>query len=373
MNTINNNLNNIHYRNNSLNDSNINHQVNVQQPNINYLNNNYINTQFSDNSNILDSLKNKYLNRNNIVTNARFDEMNTDYGFSQKRKSASETLMLKYTHNQKVDEIKPKSESVLDSFLQKYSDENLNQVLEKRLSDKRLLTSIKESTQIEGMNLNTNVVLNNNLLDSSSLEVYKILSNQSNIQYNISNQSSLNNLNLKSSFDDQQLNLDVNSSIDFSNLEKSHHTSVNNNINTHIETVDDIVANSNKIIQNFEKNRDEIFENLNYIVEKTTENLLRAEKKKDEINEIQRIEDEFLPLSKKLENLKNLKLNIDEDLKKNFIRGQTNLTEKPNSDENYVEEDLSIKRHKVELIKIPKSGKFKKEISPIKNTNHTVK
>ena len=81
--------------------------------------------------------------------------------------------------------INDRAETVLDSFLNKYSNENLDKTLEKRMSDIKTFGLTKNDlTYSENIPLNTiyNNVNSSNLLDSSTFDALKFLNNQSNIQ-----------------------------------------------------------------------------------------------------------------------------------------------------------------------------------------------
>jgi hypothetical protein len=91
---------------------------------------------------------------------------------------------------------------------------------------------------------------------------------------------------------------------------------------------------------------------LNEIVEKTTEKIIEKENVKEKINDgIDLIEEEIIPISKRLENLKNLKNTIDLDLKRNIKKKLPKSEEKIERND----EKIQITKHRVELIKIPKS------------------
>ena len=161
-----------HYKSNSFNDSLLNKYQNIFMQN-NFKNNNdclqttninnNVTVENKDN-NIIESLKSKYLNKmSNFASTIneklnRYPEVNSDFNSSQGRKFGSDKMLLKNSLTQKVNQIlNQKSESVLDSFLEKYSDDNLNKGLEKRLTDVRLSPTKNDNTFIYELNSKTNL------------------------------------------------------------------------------------------------------------------------------------------------------------------------------------------------------------------------
>ncbi len=349
-------------------------RVNYSKPNDNIEAFKTITNRDMNNDNVIESLKSKYLNRTNNVIPSTKDtisqrtiNLNTVSLINTERRFTSDPIVSRHNYVQNT----IKSENVLDKFLQKYSDENINKDFEKRLNDTKHSPN-RINPEEQALKTIVNLSNNNNLFDSSSLEAIKILHNQSNIKYNISNESVVNNNNTnlrlsnEEEVEEEVKEENTNNLLEFSNLEKNSQNTSYNNKSYQIESINDIIASSSKIIENYEKTKNNIFENLNEIVEKTTEKIIEKdtikEKNKDEMDFI---EEEIVPISKRLENLKNLKNIIDSDLK-NSIKKKLPKTEEKigkNSHEKLVRNDekIQLTKQRVELIKIPKSKNLKKE------------
>ena len=127
------------------------------------------------------------------------------------RKYDLDNLLISLNQNAKRNFFQ-KFDCVLDGFLEKYSDENLQKVLEKRLNDVKSTHSKHDHTTLDLINIKVLMQkypnLKNNLVDSSFIEANKIVRSQSNIQYNLSNQSCRNLKNIKSRFDEKQLKIE---------------------------------------------------------------------------------------------------------------------------------------------------------------------
>ena len=216
-------------------------------------------------------------------------------------------------------EIKLKSQNVLDSFLQKYSEENITKGFHKRLKDVNL-TSKFQSSHFEEKNhitlLKDNTISFNYSLNS--YQVNKKYNNSSNIQYNISNPNKKFNEKIMTFLDEkqkQQLKIEK-INIGFT-IDKSQQFSILNKKGTNyqIESVYDKIDCS--IISNEKVNKNQVYLNSNDNSHKNVINKNKVIKLKDEIQIITK--EEYINPSNKLENLKRLKKVLDEDLKKNFI------------------------------------------------------
>jgi hypothetical protein len=349
-------------------------KVNFSKPNYNIEAFRTITNRDISNDNVIESLKSKYLNRtNNILplTNDTLSQrtfnLNTVSLVKSERRFTSDPIVSR--HKNVPVQNTMKSENVLDKFLQKYSDENINKDFENRLNEIKLSPS-RKNPEDQALKTIVNISTNNNLLDSSSLEALKILHNQSNIKYNISNESVVNNnntnTNLRLSYEEEVKEENTNDFLEFSNLEKTSQNMSYNNKTYQIGSINDIIASSSKIIENYEKTKNNIFENLNEIVEKTTEKIIEKDNIKEKNKEeIDLIEEEIIPISKRLENLKNLKIIIDSDLKKNIKKKSPKTEEKIGkiSQEKIERNDekIQLMKQRVELIKIPKSKNFIKD------------
>ena len=216
-------------------------------------------------------------------------------------------------------EIKLKSQNVLDSFLQKYSEENITKGFHKRLKDVNL-TSKFQSSHFEEKNpitlLKDNAISFNYSLNSH--QVNKKYNNSSNIQYNISNPNKKFNEKIMTYLDEkqkQQLKIEK-INIGFT-IDKSQQFSILNKKGTNyqIESVYDKIDCS--IISNEKVNKNQVYLNSDDNSHKNVINKNKVIKMKDEIQIITK--EEYINPFNKLENLKRLKKVLDEDLKKNFI------------------------------------------------------
>jgi len=253
-------------------------RVNYSKPNDNIEAFKTITNRDMNNDNVIESLKSKYLNRTNNVIPSTKDtisqrtiNLNTVSLINTERRFTSDPIVSRHNYVQNT----IKSENVLDKFLQKYSDENINKDFEKRLNDTKHSPN-RINPEEQALKTIVNLSNNNNLFDSSSLEAIKILHNQSNIKYNISNESVVNNNNNNTNLrlsNEEEVEEEVkeentNNLLEFSNLEKNSQNTSYNNKSYQIESINDIIASSSKIIENYEKTKNNIFENLNEIVEK---------------------------------------------------------------------------------------------------------
>jgi len=206
-------------------------RVNYSKPNDNIEAFKNITNRDMNNDNVIESLKSKYLNRTNNVIPSTKDtisqrtiNLNTVSLINTERRFTSDPIVSRHNYVQNT----IKSENVLDKFLQKYSDENINKDFEKRLNDTKHSPN-RINPEEQALKTIVNLSNNNNLFDSSSLEAIKILHNQSNIKYNISNESVVNNNNNNTNLrlsNEEELGEEVkegntNNLLEFSNLEKN--------------------------------------------------------------------------------------------------------------------------------------------------------
>ena len=264
------------------------------------------------------SIKKKYYNRMRIASSITGKlnmnrAQNTDFTLSNEIAFYDKSLL------ENNSEIKLKSQNVLDSFLQKYSEENITKGFHKRLKDVNL-TSKFQSSHFEEKNpitlLKDNAISFNYSLNSH--QVNKKYNNSSNIQYNISNPNKKFNEKIMTFLDEkqkQQLKIEK-INIGFT-IDKSQQFSILNKKGTNyqIESVYDKIDCS--IISNEKVNKNQVYLNSDDNSHKNVINKNKVIKMKDEIQIITK--EEYINPFNKLENLKRLKKVLDEDLKKNFI------------------------------------------------------